>query len=275
MSGLASPTKSSPYGAPHTPIASAKRTSQNSSSGTLPVACTIYFSCHLNAAVGSTAYNDSLDERLLEKYLPALFNFSSRPIATALFSPALKFDDTGDKDLNVRVDENARESNLQADDTKIEDEVEEIFNPYLFIANLPPHESVRDPSKICLPPALRASPELTLVLDLDETLVHCTVDPIENPDLVFPVNFNGTLYQVHVRKRPYLDYFLESVSKSFELVVFTASQSIYANALLDLLDPNRYVRYRLFREACLCIQGNYLKDLDVLGRDLRKVACDF
>jgi CTD small phosphatase-like protein 2 len=126
-------------------------------------------------------------------------------------------------------------------------------------------------SKICLPPALSSTSEFTLVLDLDETLVHCTVDAIENPDLIFPVTFNGTLYQVHVRKRPYLDYFLESVSKTYELVVFTASQSIYANTLLDLIDPERRIRYRLFRESCLCIQGNYLKDLTVLGRDLAKV----
>ena len=61
------------------------------------------------------------------------------------------------------------------------------------------------------------------------------MEPIDKPDLVFPVNFNGTLYQVHVRKRPYLDYFLESVYKNYEVVVFTASQSIYSNALLDLV----------------------------------------
>lgn len=29
--------------------------------------------------------------------------------------------------------------------------------------------------------------------------------------------FNGSLYQVYVRKRPYLDYFLETVTKSFEV----------------------------------------------------------
>ena len=68
-----------------------------------------------------------------------------------------------------------------------------------------------------------------------------TVEPIENADLVFPVNFNGTLYSVHVRKRPYLDYFLESVSKNFEVIVFTASQSIYANTLLDLVSSLTYL----------------------------------
>jgi hypothetical protein len=28
------------------------------------------------------------------------------------------------------------------------------------------------------------------VLDLDETLVHCTVEPIQNPDHMFRVRFN-------------------------------------------------------------------------------------
>lgn len=42
----------------------------------------------------------------------------------------------------------------------------------------------------------RHGKELTLVLDLDETLVHCTVDPIVNPDHRFEVHFNGEEFQV-------------------------------------------------------------------------------
>ena len=109
-------------------------------------------------------------------------------------------------------------------------EIVEEFNPFLFIKQLPPYEHVAIPGKICLPQrkytrSAPASP-VTLVLDLDETLVHCTVEPVPDPDVVFPVEFNGVSYQVHVRKRPHLEEFLLRVSKMFEVVVFTASQQV-------------------------------------------------
>jgi CTD small phosphatase-like protein 2 len=127
--------------------------------------------------------------------------------------------------------------------TECDDEVEDdIFNPYTFIGGLPHHNVAKICDKVCLPyNTSRSLKNATLVLDLDETLVHCTVDPIEKPDLVFPVSFNGNVYQVYVRKRPYLDYFLETVSKTFEVVVFTASQKVYADVLLDQIDPEKKV----------------------------------
>ena len=149
---------------------------------------------------------------------------------------------------------------------------EDEFNPYQFIGGLPCHSSVAIKGKICLPQSLKTFPN-TLTLDLDETLVHCSVEAIPNPDIIFPVSFNGASYQVYVRKRPYLDHFLETVSQMFEIVVFTASQRVYADKLLDLIDPERkLIQHRLFREACLLVQGNYVKDLNVLGRDLTRTV---
>jgi len=37
----------------------------------------------------------------------------------------------------------------------------------------------------------------TLVLDLDETLVHCSVDPLPQPDYIFSVNLDGNHYKVN------------------------------------------------------------------------------
>lgn len=158
-----------------------------------------------------------------------------------------------------------------------EEEEEEEFNPYLFIKRLPLYSTVVDRSRQFMPHLPSKSPHdppVTLVLDLDETLVHCTVEPnTPNVDMVFPVVFHGTEYQVHVKKRPYLEEFLKRVHKDFEVVVFTASQRVYADELLDRIDPDKtFIKHRMFRESCLPVEGNYLKDLNVLGRDLSNMV---
>lgn len=121
---------------------------------------------------------------------------------------------------------------------------EDEFNPWTFIYSLPPYDTLQ-PNAVTLPPS--SVNKKSLVLDLDETLVHCSVDAPESPaDLTFPVTFHGNHYTVHVKLRPYLQEFLESVSKDFEVIVFTASQKVYADALLDLIDPGTTFTIILF-----------------------------
>jgi len=108
----------------------------------------------------------------------------------------------------------------------------------------------------------------TLVLDLDETLVHSSFTYIPDADFVIEIELDGAIYKVYVRKRPGVDEFMREVGKKFEVVIFTASLAKYADPLLDILDKDRIVKKRLFREACVQHYGNYVKDLSLLGRKL-------
>ena len=112
----------------------------------------------------------------------------------------------------------------------------------------------------------------TLFLDLDETLVHSNFTTFySKEDIVFDMIYDGKKHTIHVLKRPYVDEFLEKMSNLFELVIFTASISDYANPLLNKLDPNRKISYRLFREHCTSSGNLFIKDLRKVGRNLKDV----
>lgn len=108
-----------------------------------------------------------------------------------------------------------------------DEEEEEEFDPLLFMKLLPPLEDCvpRHRSPL-LPRQTRTCARKTLVLDLDETLVHSSLDLTDRCDFSFPVLFNATEHMVHVRRRPHLDTFMNRVAELFEVVIFTASQKV-------------------------------------------------
>ena len=94
-----------------------------------------------------------------------------------------------------------------------------------------------------------------LVLDLDETLVHFFEDNSE----------------AYVKVRMGAEQFITVLSQYCEIVIFTASTQYYADIVIDGLDCKNLIDYKLYREHTIEFNGNNVKDLSKLGRDLNKV----
>ncbi|RID60468.1 hypothetical protein BRARA_F03622 [Brassica rapa] len=162
-----------------------------------------------------------------------------------------------------------RSHNMQPEDLA-ESEQADDFDPQLFIKNQP---ELSDVVSSYWPRDTLRKKDVTLVLDLDETLVHSTLESCSGADFSFRVFFNMQENTVYVKQRPHLYKFLERVVELFHVVIFTASHSIYASQLLDILDPDgKFISQRFYRDSCILSEGIYTKDLTVLGLDLAKVA---
>ena len=74
---------------------------------------------------------------------------------------------------------------------------------------------------------------------------------------------------MHVR--PDATYFLNELSEYYEIIIFTASISEYANPVIDLIDPNKVVCHRLYRENCTFYNGILVKDLSLLNRNMKDI----
>ncbi|OAF71136.1 hypothetical protein A3Q56_01093 [Intoshia linei] len=141
-----------------------------------------------------------------------------------------------------------------------------------FIGNLPSPESL-PPLENILPPKTRSAHRFTLVMDLDETMVHCDYVQKQSMDYELIINYKSTNFHIFASFRPYLFEFLEKVSKMFELICFTASERIYADPVLDKIDPHKKIfRHRLYRKHCRLLNGGYVKDLNILGRNLARTV---
>ncbi|KAK9248649.1 NLI interacting factor-like phosphatase-domain-containing protein [Lipomyces tetrasporus] len=114
----------------------------------------------------------------------------------------------------------------------------------------------------------------TLILDLDETLIH-SMSKGGNMSSGHMVEVklekqHAILYYVH--KRPYCDEFLKKVSRWYHLVIFTASVQEYADPVIDWLERDRkYFNARYYRQHCTFRNGGYVKDITVVEPDLSKV----
>lgn len=145
------------------------------------------------------------------------------------------------------------------------------FNYYQKFVQEPSYEKL-------LPDPLKhpyIQPKYTLVLEMKDVLVH--------PDWTYQTGWR-------FKKRPGVDQFLEQLGRIFEIVVYTADHGMTVSfhhlrhcrhdspaftfqvfPVLDALDPNGFIMYRLVRDATHFVDGHHVKSLDKLNRDLSKV----
>lgn len=129
--------------------------------------------------------------------------------------------------------------------------------------------------------------KLTVVLDLDETLVMTYLKCKIPRELQISVQLgklqslnldcdlgNGKQQKLVVFLRPGLVKFLNNLATFSEVILYSAAVRAYARPLVDALDPQRQFFARsFFRDSTVCTGVyKYVKDLSKLGSDLRRTV---
>ncbi|KAJ8280696.1 hypothetical protein GJAV_G00057880 [Gymnothorax javanicus] len=99
-------------------------------------------------------------------------------------------------------------------------------------------------------------PPYTLVLELTDVLLH--------PEWSLATGWR-------FKKRPGIEYLFQQLAPLYEIVIFTAETGMTAYPLIDSIDPQGFVMYRLFRDATRYMDGHHVKDVSCLNRDTSKV----
>ena len=99
----------------------------------------------------------------------------------------------------------------------------------------------------------------SLVLDLDETLIHFKVNQSEDGE--------GML-----KLRPGVFSFLEKIREFYEIILFTEASEAYAKLMIEAFNKNKkYFDFKLYRQHTMIIENDFVKDLSKLGRPMDKI----
>ena len=111
-------------------------------------------------------------------------------------------------------------------------------------------------------PPIKKPYKYTLVLDLDETLIYYKIESSKNSKK--PKNV--------LILRPNLILFLREMKKIFELVLFSYATYDYIEKILKIIESKeKFFEYILDRRHITYENGSFVKNLSLIGRDLKNV----
>jgi CTD small phosphatase-like protein 2 len=110
-------------------------------------------------------------------------------------------------------------------------------------------------------PEYRHGIKKTLILDIDETMIHCLDDPYAVSDVIIKIPIDeeySEFVDAGLNIRPHLHDCLIQCKENFQIIAFTASDQQYADAILDFIDPDHNIfEARLYRQHCIEIFNSF------------------
>ena len=101
----------------------------------------------------------------------------------------------------------------------------------------------------------------TLVISLDETLIHFKIDNKMK-------NSNKGVIQL----RPWLNEFLSEIKPYYEIIAFSNGDKKYTELILNAIDKNKiFFDNKLCRNNCIMMNNDFVKDISILKKDINKI----
>ena len=103
-----------------------------------------------------------------------------------------------------------------------------------------------------------SSKKYSLVLDLDETLIHFRVNHTHNDEGV-------------LKLRPGVGTFFQVIKEFYEIILFTEASEAYTELIIEAFNKNNFFDYKFYRQHTIIIGHDFVKDLQRIGRPLDKI----
>lgn len=124
----------------------------------------------------------------------------------------------------------------------------------------------------------------TLVLDLDETLIHLRQKKdiinikndinikVNNTSDYFCDNYDKNSNKYLLQFRVGLFSFLTILKPFYEIISFTSATREYADVIINEIEKNRkFFDHKFYREHTVIYKDTFVKDISRIGRDMKKI----